>query len=111
MGNVPEQVVATVLMLAGAIGWGLVLGTIVGNLSNLDPERDQFTSIMSELNKMMSREDLPRESASSEPPLPSKRSSPPSPPTPVRAPSLPSPRSARRRPHRPRLSGAAASAK
>ena len=60
-GNVSEQVVATILMLCGAIGWGLVLGTIVGNLSNLDPERDMFTQIMSELNKMMRREDLPNE--------------------------------------------------
>ena len=59
--NVPEQVAATVLMCLGAIGWGMVLGTIVGNLSNLDPEGDAFRSTMTELNKMMRREDLPNE--------------------------------------------------
>jgi hypothetical protein len=57
-GNIAEQIVCTVIMTLGAIGWGMVLGTIVGNLSNLDPEGDQFSSTMSELNKMMAREDL-----------------------------------------------------
>ena len=36
-------------------------GTIVSNLSNLDPEGDEFTNTMSELNKMMTREGLPYE--------------------------------------------------
>ena len=60
-GNVTEQAVATLLMTLGAIGWGLVLGTIVGNLSNLDPEGDAFSNTMSELNKMMTRERLPND--------------------------------------------------
>ena len=37
----------------------MVLGTIVSNLSNLDPEGDAFTNTMSELNAMMVREGLP----------------------------------------------------
>ena len=53
----PEPMVRqqTLLMLLGSMGWGLVLGTIVSNLSNVDPERDAFTSTMSELNAMMRR--------------------------------------------------------
>jgi hypothetical protein len=57
--NVTEQAIATMLMTIGAIGWGLVLGTIVSNLSDLDPEGDAFSQTMSELNQMMSRESLP----------------------------------------------------
>ena len=38
-----------------------VAGTIVSNLSNLDPDGDEFTQSMSELNKMMRRERLPDE--------------------------------------------------
>lgn len=57
-GNVSEQIVCTFVMTLGAICWGMVLGTIVGNLSNLDPEGDQFASTMTELNRMMSREGL-----------------------------------------------------
>lgn len=60
-GNTSEQVVCTILMILGAMGWGLVLGTIVQNLSNLDPEGDQFTSTMGELNRMMNLEGLPKE--------------------------------------------------
>ena len=60
-GNMGEHVVATLIMILGAIGWGLVLGVIVGNLSNLDPDGDLFTQTMSELNKMMGREELPNE--------------------------------------------------
>jgi len=60
-GNIGEHVVATLIMISGAIGWGLVLGVIVGNLSNLDPDGDLFTQTMSELNKMMGREELPNE--------------------------------------------------
>ena len=54
--NVTEQLVCTMLMILGAIGWGLVLGTIVSNLANVDPEGDAFKKTMSELNTMMSRE-------------------------------------------------------
>ena len=60
-GNMPEQLVCTILMILGSMGWGLVLGTIVSNLSNLDPEGDEFTNTMWN-NKMMSRE-LPYECA------------------------------------------------
>merc|ERR1712072_1145271 len=49
--NVTEQAIATMLMTIGAIGWGLVLGTIVSNLSDLDPEGDAFSQTMSELNR------------------------------------------------------------
>ena len=59
-GNTVEQGVATILMLLGSMAWGCVLGTIVSNLSNLDPERDAFTATMSELNRMMVREGLPQ---------------------------------------------------
>ena len=58
--NVSEQIVCTLLMTLGAIGWGMVLGTIVSNLQSLDPEGDLFRATMSELNKMMSTNDLPR---------------------------------------------------
>ena len=47
-GNIAEQVVATLLMILGSMGWGMVLGTIVSNLSNLDPEGDAFQNTMSE---------------------------------------------------------------
>lgn len=60
-GNIPEHIICTTIMAFGAISWGMVLGTIVGNLSSLDPDGDQFANTMSELNKMMSREDLPNE--------------------------------------------------
>ena len=59
-GNVSEHIVCTLLMTCGAIGWGIVLGTIVQNLSSLDPEGDEFSATMSQLNLMMSREDLPK---------------------------------------------------
>lgn len=58
-GNTMEQLAATLIMVAGSMGWGLVLGIIVSNLSNLDPEGDAFTNTMSELNRMMVREGLP----------------------------------------------------
>ena len=61
--NTTEQAVATVLMIAGAMCWGLVLGTIVSNLSSLNPERDEFTATMTELNSMMKREGLSNELA------------------------------------------------
>ena len=57
-GNTPEQFVALTLMIVGSIGQGLVLGTIVSNLSSIDPEKEAFTNTMTELNKMMSREGL-----------------------------------------------------
>jgi len=60
-GNTSEQAVATALMVLGAMGWGMVLGTIVSNLSNMDPEGDDFTSTMGELNQMMELEGLPDE--------------------------------------------------
>ena len=59
-GNVSEHIMCTLLMTGGAIGWGIVLGTIVQNLSSLDPEGDEFSATMSQLNLMMSREDLPK---------------------------------------------------
>lgn len=57
--NMVEQCVCTMLMAVGAIGWGMVLGTIVSSLSSLDPEGDTFQASMTELNKMMAREELP----------------------------------------------------
>ena len=60
-GNVAEQIVCTALMTCGAIGWGLILGVVVTNLANVAPERDAFCRTMSQLNKMMAREDLPHE--------------------------------------------------
>lgn len=54
-GNIAEHIICTAIMAFGAMSWGMVLGTIVGNLSSLDPEGDQFSQTMSELNKMMSR--------------------------------------------------------
>lgn len=60
-GNAIEQVACTLLMAVGAIGWGMVLATIVSSLGNIDPEGDVFRANMTDLNKMMSREDLPNE--------------------------------------------------
>ena len=60
-GNTVEQIVATSLMIVGSMVWGLILGTIVSDLNNLDPESKAFRNTMSELNRMMVREELPRE--------------------------------------------------
>ena len=51
--NVSEQAVATLLMLLSAIGWGLVLGTIVSNLNRADPDADHFTETMSEVRGLL----------------------------------------------------------
>jgi hypothetical protein len=59
-GNTVEQAVATALMVVGSMVWGLILGTIVGDLSSLNPEMMSFRNTMSELNRMMVREELPR---------------------------------------------------
>ena len=58
-GNLVEQVVATIIMVIGSMTWGLILGTIVSNLQNLNPESDAFRHDMSELNRMMKRDELP----------------------------------------------------
>ena len=59
-GNTSEQVVATALMITGSMLWALILGTIVSSLSNLNPDATAFRSTMSELNRMMSRDNLPQ---------------------------------------------------
>ena len=58
-GNTSEQAVALALLLLGSVAWGLVLATIVSVLSHIDRDGDEFTSTMSELNKMMIRQGLP----------------------------------------------------
>ena len=60
-GNIAEHVICTAIMAFGAMFWGMVLGTIVSNLSSLDPDGDKFAQTMSELNMMMMREDLPND--------------------------------------------------
>ena len=60
-GNTTEQLVTTLLLIMGAISWSLVVAIIVANLSGLDPEADEFTTTMGELNKMMMRQGLPTE--------------------------------------------------
>lgn len=60
-GNIAEHLICTAIMAFGAMSWGMVLGTIVSNLSSLDPDGDKFAQTMSELNMMMLREDLPNE--------------------------------------------------
>lgn len=60
-GNTVEQLICTMLLLLAGVSWGVILAVIVGNLSNLDPERDEFRRTMGELNKMMSRQQLPQE--------------------------------------------------
>ena len=59
-GNTAEQAVALALLIMGSIAWGLVLAVIVSNLANIDPEGDDFTQTMGELNKMMIRQNLPQ---------------------------------------------------
>ena len=59
-GNTAEQSVALALLIMGSIAWGLVLAVIVANLANIDPEGDEFTQTMGELNKMMIRQNLPQ---------------------------------------------------
>ena len=45
-GNTVEQAVATSMMMIGSMAWGLILGTIVSNLSSLNPDQDAFRKTM-----------------------------------------------------------------
>jgi len=59
--NVPEQVVATLLMLTSSLIYAQVIGTYCGVVATLNPELAAFRSEMDDLNRFMSREGLPNE--------------------------------------------------
>ncbi|KAL1503237.1 hypothetical protein AB1Y20_011293 [Prymnesium parvum] len=60
-GNAVEQLVATVLMLSGAMLWGQVIGTFCGVIAAFNPETTVFHRTMDDLNRFMSRESIPAE--------------------------------------------------
>lgn len=60
-GNTAEQAVCTILMVAGSMLWGMVLGTFCGVLANLNPGAQEFRKRMDELNDFMSMQALPKD--------------------------------------------------
>ena len=59
--NVPEQAVATILMLMSSLIYAQVIGTYCGVVATLNPELTAFRSSMDDLNRFMARESLPNE--------------------------------------------------
>ena len=56
-----EQLVASVLIVLGGLVWANVLGTIVGIVSTLNPDKAAFRNHMDKLNNYMTLYDLPAE--------------------------------------------------
>ena len=57
--NSVEQGVAVVLMLFGAMAWGQVIATFCRIIANMDPESNDFSRRMDDLNRFMDKEMLP----------------------------------------------------
>jgi len=57
--NAWEQLVATALMLSGALMWGQLIGTFCGVISTMEPDVTEFRATMDKLNRFMKRQDIP----------------------------------------------------
>ena len=57
--NTVEQAIAVMLMLFGAMAWGQVIATFCRIIANMDPESNDFSRRMDDLNRFMRKEMLP----------------------------------------------------
>ena len=59
--NFQEQCVFAVVIIAGAMTWGYVIGTLVSVISNFNPDLTWYRGTLDQLNRFMSVSELPHE--------------------------------------------------
>jgi len=57
--NSSERIVATTLILLGAMTWGLVIATFCGVIATLYPDRIAFMQTLDDLNRFLAKNDIP----------------------------------------------------